>query len=712
MRRRAAAENRWWWWWSGTVVLAAALLALARPARAEDGASDWFVTDQGRVRLVAAAPAVGDAATVTLGLEFRLAPHWKIYWRSPGDAGYPPRLDWTGSTNLAEASVAWPAPRRFSVSGLETMGYSDAVVLPITVRLDHPGSPVDLRAALSYLTCAEICVPYDTVLTLALPVQAGSAQSSGFAALIARYAARVPGDGAASGLALHAANLVLGDKPMLELRIESMAPLAAPDAYVEGAAGVSFGAPQAAPGDRPGESLLRLRVFGDGGAIAALVGHPLTVTLVDGERALEAAVTPGAAPPPADLRLLLAILPLALLGGLILNVMPCVLPVLSIKLLGVAEQSGRSRGAVRLGFVATAIGVLLSFLALAAVMVALKSAGLAVGWGLQFQEPLFLVAMVVLLTLFAANLWGFFEVPLPDWLAGLASAGEGHVLLGNVATGAFATLLATPCSAPFLGTAIGFALAAGPLEIVTVFLALGLGFAAPYLVIALFPQSVLWLPKPGRWMLTLRRVLGLALAGTALWLLSVLTAQTGWRAALAVGVLMAAAAVALALLRTPRARRVAPAALFALAFVVPVAFSAPPPGRGADAFWRPFDRAAIDKLVGEGRVVFVDVTADWCLTCKVNKQLVIETDPVNARLAAPGVVAMRADWTRPSEAIAAYLRGFGRYGIPFDAVYGPRAPQGLALSEILSSNEVLTALSEAAAPGRVAGASHVAGASQ
>jgi suppressor for copper-sensitivity B len=690
--------------WRVRAALVLGLLALALPVRAEEGASDWFVNDQGRVRLIAASPDVGDSAQLKLGLEFRLEPHWKIYWRSPGDAGYPPRLDWTGSTNLADTQIAWPAPRRFSVSGLETLGYTDAVVLPITARLARPGAPVDLRVQLSYLTCAEICVPWDTVLTLALPAHADAAQSSGFAALIARYAARVPGDGRATGLALRSASLVPGKPPLLELRVKSETPLLAPDAFPEGPNGVAFGAPRLAQGDAPGEALLRLPVFGDRAAIDGMVGHPLAITLVDGERSLEASVTPEAAPPAADLGWLLSILPLALLGGLLLNVMPCVLPVLSIKLLSVAGQGGRSRRAVRLGFIATAAGVLLSFLVLAGIMVALKSAGLAVGWGMQFQEPLFLVGMVALLTLFAANLWGFFEVPLPQWLAGLASAGEGHVLLGNVATGAFATLLATPCSAPFLGTAIGFALAAGPTEIVVVFLALGIGLASPYLLVALMPRLVLWLPKPGRWMLGLRRILGLALAGTALWLLSVLVAQTGLRAALAVGVLMTAAAATLWLLRAPMARRVVPSALFAAAFVVPTLLSAPPSAGPADGFWRPFDQAAIERLVGEGRVVFVDVTAEWCLTCKLNKELVIAAPAVNARLTAPGVVAMRADWTRPSDVIAAYLRGFGRYGIPFNAVYGPHAPKGLALSEILTTDQVLTALSEAAGPGRVAGA--------
>ena len=687
----------------GLALMASLVLACTAPisAKADGGASDWFVTDQGRVRLVAATPGVGDAAVLSLGLEFHLEPHWKIYWRSPGDAGYPPRLDWAGSTNLADTQMSWPAPKRFSVQGLETVGYTDTVVFPITARLVQPGEAVRLQVALSYLTCSEICLPYDTKLALELP--AGMpAGGGGFAGLIARNAARVPGDGSASGLTLSAATIVSRDAPLLELRVGSQRPLANPDAFVEGPAGVAFGAPVLASGDAPGQSVLRLRAYGSRAALERLVGERLTVTVTDGDRSVEAVVTPSAGPPAENFSLLLGILPLALLGGFILNFMPCVLPVLSIKLLSVVEQGGRSRRAVRLGFLASAAGVVLSFLGLAGVMLAFKAGGVAVGWGVQFQQPLFLIAMVALLTLFAGNLWGFFEVPLPQAVSGMLGSGDSASVLGNLAAGAFATLLATPCSAPFLGTAVGFALAAGPVEIVAIFLALGIGLAAPYLLVALMPNLALHLPRPGRWMVGLRRLLGFSLAGTAAWLISVLVTQIGLNAALAVGALMVVATAALALLGIGRPRRAVVAALLLAAFGVPIALGVPPSSGPGDTFWRPFDRDAIAKFVGEGRVVFVDVTADWCLTCKLNEQLVIDAPAIHRRLASADVVAMRADWTRPSDAISAYLRSFGRYGIPFNAVYGPAAPGGLALSEILTSNQVLSALAEAAKPGKVA----------
>ncbi|HEY0832581.1 MAG TPA: thioredoxin family protein, partial [Azospirillum sp.] len=401
--------------------------------------------------------------------------------------------------------------------------------------------------------------------------------------------------------------------------------------------------------------------------------------------------------PVASLPSMLAV---ALLGGLILNLMPCVLPVLSLKMLSMVAHSGAPPRRVRAGFLASAAGILASFLVLAGAMVALKTAGAAVGWGIQFQQPLFLVFMVVLVTLFAANLWGLFEIPLPRFLADTAGGTEGHGYGGQFATGAFATLLATPCSAPFLGTAVGFALANGPLEVFAIFTALGVGLALPYLLVAAFPAIARHLPRPGRWMVALRRVLGGALALTGVWLLSVMAVQVGEPVAGLVAALMAALVLALWLgHRLAAGMRwagpVSAALLTLAAFIVPVQF-----GAGADAApvattaWKSFDEAAIGKHVAEGRTVFVDVTADWCITCQANKKLVMNRGEVARRLDGD-VVALRADWTRPDERIAAYLARHGRYGIPFNIVYGPGAPDGIALPELLTTGAVLEALDKA-----------------
>jgi len=685
----------------GLLCLAACLLLGASiAAGATEPASSWFTTQQGRVRLIAAEPSVGSAAQTTLGLQFELAGGWKIYWRSPGDAGFPPQLDWAGSENIASAGIAWPAPERFSVLGLETVGYEGTVVLPIAVTLAKPGAPLHAVVALNYLTCEKICIPYETTLTLDLP--AGPAASGGFAEVIAEYQAKVPGDGKAAGLHLVSAGIESGDKPHLLLRLNADPPLARPDAFVEGPEGVGFGAPVLA-GD-PAHPELRIPVYGDGKTLAMLSAKPLTVTVVDGLRALEAVAVPSEEAPPAALPSLLRVLLLALLGGFILNFMPCVLPVLSLKLLA-AVGHGESSAELRRSFLATALGILLSFLVLAGAMLAVRSAGMAVGWGAQFQQPAFLAAMAVLTTLFAANLWGWFEISLPRAIADRASLAPGRPsMLGSVAAGALATLLATPCSAPLLGTAVGFALAGSSLDILAVFAALGLGLALPYLAVAVVPALAHLLPRPGHWMLTLRRILGLALLGTSAWLVFVLVAEAGLPAAALVAAFLVALLLFLGFARASRWRTtgvlLAIAAAFGAVMILPSPQAAP--SRLADTLWRPFDRTQIAGLVREGKVVFVDVTADWCVNCKFNRWLVLDRSPVRERLAAPGTVAMIADWTRPDAAISAYLMSYGRYGIPFNAVYGPGAPSGIALSELLSAEDVLRAIEKAQGSSRAA----------
>jgi suppressor for copper-sensitivity B len=393
----------------------------------------------------------------------------------------------------------------------------------------------------------------------------------------------------------------------------------------------------------------------------------------------------------------LAILALALFGGLILNVMPCVLPVLSIKLLGLVNHGGGERGPVRRSFLASAAGIIFTFLVLAGILASFRAGGAAVGWGIQFQQPIFIVGMTVLITLFAANIWGLFEVRLPVWVAGRAGGQTGNSQSAGTSfvSGVFATVLATPCSAPFLGTAIGFAIARGPVEIFSIFLALGLGMAAPFLLVAAVPYLATRLPRPGRWMLIVKKVLAIALVATAAWLLSVLAFQVSLEAAYFLAAVMAA--VIGVLFVAPRLpERMRPVAATVVVLMGIASFAAPQLGGAVsedvavdDRVWRPFDPAAIPLLVADGKVVFVDVTAEWCITCQVNNKLVLTRGASRVLLSDPNVVAMRADWTNPDERIARYLASFNRFGIPFNVIYGAVAPNGLALPELLKESVVV-----------------------
>ena len=665
--------------------LCCVLAALCAPS-ALAAASSWFAHEHGAVRMIAGATA-GDK--IDLGLQFRMKPGWKIYWRSPGDAGFPPQVNWAGSVNLASAEMSWPSPERFSVLGLETLGYRNEVVLPITVSPFESGKEIALKARVRFLTCSDICVPYETDLALVLPSGVDAPETT----LIDRWRARVPRLG--------------GDAPLSIDRIEvagrTLVVLASaeggfgkPDLFVEGPPGFRFGPPEIDSNGPKASMRIAVQPPGDAG----LEGREATLTLVDGDRAIERRVALPRAAPQAPV-FLSAILGLAVLGGLILNLMPCVLPVLSLKLMTVIRHGGESHGRIRAGFVASAAGILACFVILGTVAAGLKAAGLAAGWGIQFQQPAFVTFMTAVIVLFACNMWGFFEIRLPGTVTDAASGDTGRGLWGHFLTGAFATLLATPCTAPFLGTAVGFALARGVFEIYAVFLAVGLGLALPWLLVAGFPGLARRLPKPGSWMVTVKRVLSFALIGTAVWLLSILWFQIGGPATVMVALLLGAMAFAIRQYRDLGGR-----ARFATG--VTAAFLAAGSMAGAGAFsgeglsvaknappWRPFDTARIGTEVASGMTVLVDVTADWCLTCQINKSLVLERGRVADLLGGSGVVAMRADWTSPDDRIAAYLESFGRFGIPFNVVHGPAAPGGVVLPEILSESAVLTAIEEA-----------------
>lgn len=707
------------------------------PAETMAAASDWDRTDVSAVRLIAATDGVGESRTVRLGLQFRLDPGWKIYWRSPGDAGLPPQPDFSASDNIAQTAMHWPAPQRFLEAGdLETIGYLGETVFPLDVTLARPGEPMRVRAVVDYQACEKICIPY--VADLALDLPAGPAGPTEYTQVIDQAEARVPGPPPAAGIEIRDVALD-GAVPDQTLRVtaHSVTPFTAPDLIVEG--GDMFRFTKAEADLAPDRLTVSLKVPVESYSGDSAAGETVTLTLVDSGLAAEfettlgtggtPAASPSAAAGPSQMQAagtagtvagidLVVILLLAMVGGLILNLMPCVLPVLSLKVMGVISHGGGERGRVTRSFLATAAGIVASFLVLALALIGLKAGGHAVGWGIQFQQPLFLVFLTVVVSLFAYNLFGLFEIRLPggvgDW-AGRPDAGKtrsgsrGGSLSGAFWTGAFATLLATPCSAPFLGTAVGFALSRGAGEIALVFAALGLGMAIPYLLVAAVPGLATRLPKPGPWMLWVRRIMGLALAATAVWLLTIIAVQSGPWAAAIVAALMLAIGAVLAALASRRGRLAAGAvtALTLVAFVMPALLGGGPeagadghaPGAGdatvTEAVWQAFDPGAIPELVAAGKTVFVDVTADWCVTCKVNKTLVLDSDVVRQRLADDGVIAMRADWTRPDPVITDYLAGFGRYGIPFNAVYGPGTPTGTPLSELLSRDAVLAALDQA-----------------
>lgn len=678
-------------------------LTLALPVTGHAASGPWATSEVVDARLVSAVEGTGALQAVPVGIELRLKNGWKTYWRSPGEAGLPPTVDWAGSGNLASAVLSYPAPHRFEISRQQTYGYKEQVVFPIKVAPTAVGQPLELKAALDILVCEKICVPQSLALTLAVP--AGDAVPGAEAQLLGRFAAQVPLTGEVAGLSLTGASVIgSGDKQTLQVSVVSSEPLRAPDLFAEVEPTIIFGQPDIALTDGGRRATFSFTPRAALPAGTTLAGRSATFTLVEGERAIERTVVIGEGQPGSLLSWAATngtMLAVALLGGLILNLMPCVLPVLSIKLMSVISHGDAPPAAVRRNFLATAAGIVFSMLAIAAVLIAIKAAGGVVGWGTQFQQPVFVAIMAVIVTLFACNMWGLFEIVLPPSLSNFAGSVGGDSLLGNFAIGAFATLLATPCSAPFVGTAVGFALAGGPGQIVPIFAALGLGLAAPYLAVAAVPRLARSMPRPGRWMVRLRQGLSLALAATVAWLLTILPPQIGMAATLVTTGLLVALIAALALSRdglltSPLPGRMAAVAL-ALAIVgLPLIVREPAPADASASriAWASFDRDRVRSLVSQGKTVFVDVTAQWCAVCKTNKKFVLDTPDVEARLQT-ATVAMRADWTSPDPKISALLASFGRYGIPFNVVFGPGAPSGVLLPELLTRDAIFAAIDTA-----------------
>lgn len=682
------------------------------PLAADAASGQWQKADFASARLISAAEGSGAAEHLKLGVEINLKDDWKTYWRSPGDAGLPPTLDWTGSANFKSAALAYPAPERFQLFGLQTFGYSRNFVFPIDVIVTEPGKPFAGRAKLDMLVCEKVCVPQ--TLNLAIDIPAGPATPGAEAQILNRFASAVPGNGGAAGLSLVSATTGAAEDGTgaLNVVLSSQIDFAAPDLFAEIEPVTAFKAPIVVLSADRKTASMTLPLAKPMPPGVKLNERLATLTVVDGARSAQfdtrilggAGADDGTTNKATSLGQMILI---ALFGGLILNLMPCVLPVVSIKLMSFIKSADEPLSRVRAASLANAAGIVVSMLAIAGLLIALKSAGVAIGWGVQFQQPVFIAAMALIVTLFACNLWGLFEIIAPGSVSNFAdqTSGEGKSLWSNFLTGVFATVLATPCSAPFVGISVGFALAQGPVQILAIFAALGVGLAIPYLAASAAPQFVRLMPRPGKWMVTLQRVMALALVATSIWLLSVLAAQSGKDVALLTAALLVTLTVALFVRRALPKHRAVLAAGAALAGAIAVL--APAVGFGVKPSaiaslsttrldWSRLDIQRIKSLVAQGKTVFVDVTADWCITCQANKRIVLDQSPIVDRLANE-TITMRGDWTSPDPEITAFLAQFGRYGVPLNVVFGPGDPSGIALPELLTARAVDAAIEKAAA---------------
>ena len=645
-----------------------------------------------------------------LALRQEIEPGWHTYWTNPGDSGLPTTLDLTLPPGFKAGPIAWPTPQRFASGPVVDYGYEREVILPLTIETPvtlQVGADISLKAHASWLVCSDTCIPEDAELSISLPVSAVSAPDPQWGDAFVASRARTPVPNpfptklsvADDKLKLH---VVMGDASQLR---DVMFFPADPNV-------VDNDSPPVIAGDPDGLDVTLVR------DTSKPVPSVLNGVLAYRDLAAEAGGSPGAiviaapievatASTHAGFELVVAIL-LAFAGGIVLNLMPCVLPVLAIKAFSLVQHGQASQREIRLQGLAYAAGVLVSFALIAGALIGFRAAGAEIGWGFQLQSPLFVAVMIYVLFAVGLNLSGVFTFG-----ASLTGVGSNLTSLkgyaGSFFTGALATLVATPCTAPFMAAALGFAITQPWYASLAVFESVGLGLAFPYLVISFSPGARNLLPKPGIWMVRLKECLAFPVYGTAVWLIYVLSLEAGAETAAAIlaGIVLIAFAVWIyEVVRSSEARSrgwgtgiAALSALSAFALVLATASnSAPRAADDAGLSWQNFSQASLDALRAEGKPIFVDVTAAWCITCKVNERVALADPSVRKLFSAQGVIPVKADWTREDPAITRMLEANGRAGVPLYLFYPKSQTSGeqrrvVILPQILTPDAILEAIS-------------------
>ena len=501
------------------------------------------------LELISSVNSIPKENNLHLGLYFKLDPGWKIYWKYPGKAGYPPDIDWVKSKNIKDLEILWPKPEEFEILGMESLGYSKEVILPIKLIIENNNEKLLANFDVDYLTCKKICIPFNDNLILNIPT--GDGQVSEYGKVINQYIDK--------SNYLNYSSLLNPDSILLFLFI-------------------------------------------------------------------------------------------AFVGGVILNFMPCVFPVLSLKIYNVLSQQQQNinNKTIKRNFLATILGIIFSFFVLSLITVLLKSLGHSLGWGFQFQSPIFLSFMILILILFSLNLIDFFSIDIPFFFKKFLNKvinfnKKSSEFFQNFLLGSFITILSTPCSAPFIGTALGFAFVSSNQVIFLIFFCISLGLSSPYIILATKPQILSFLPKPGLWMKKFKYFLSFLLILTAIWLASVLLIQ--------INVIN---------------------------------------NDSKNNNWLNFDTIKLKELVNENNIVFVDITADWCMTCFYNKKTVLDRKKVKNIFEKYDVKKMRGNLTKPNKEINKYINSYGRFGIPANVIYSPSAPQGVLLPEVLTVRNLLS----------------------
>ena len=605
--------------------------------------SEWSNGAESQVRIISPFDFNNNQNEIFFGLQYKLKKGWKTYWKSPGEGGFPQNVNWQLSKNVKGIEIFWPTPEYFEILGFTSIGYQNEVIFPLKIIIDDVSEETEIILNIDYLTCKDICIPGKA--NLELRISPGNAKFTEHYFTIQKALSSVPRifRGDKNSVNIFSKAYENQDKISIIISVESLNLIKDPEFFIHS----EFGLPVEKPKITFAPNLKNITAtFDYKKELIANKNFTLNTVFKNNKNTFEYI---------HDIKVenfsnvsifnnsLIYILIISLLGGMILNLMPCVLPVLSIKILSFLKSS-KDKTSIGKSFFITSLGIISSFVFLAAILIFLRVLGVNVGWGMQFQQPVFLIIIALILLLFSLNIFGFYEFKTPYFLnsSGIKFL-TSNSYFKDFFNGFFATVLATPCSAPFVGTAITVAFTQSIYAMLGIFILMGTGMALPYLIFALFPNLIIFLPKPGLWMKYLRYFLGILIFATFIWILSIL--------------------------------------LNHISFIDKYQ-------NQFDSEWIDFTLIELDDLKNKNDIIFVDITADWCATCQYNKINVINSKVIIEEFKKNKIIKVQGDWTKPNKKIANFIQQYNRFGIPFNIFYSKNYPEGVILPEILTKKEV------------------------
>ena len=647
--------------------------------------SDWAISEKSKVRLISPMTASNNNNQLILALEYELEEEWKTYWKSPGGGGFPQKIIWNNSSNVKDIKILWPEPIEFEILGLKSIGYKDKVIFPLIVDIEDNQKQTNLNLNINYLVCRDICIPGNADIFLDLP--SGDGEYTDYFFEIEKVLSTTLNNNIdftpISNFSFKA--IENNNSVIFDIEISTTSFFDDPKIFIH----TPFGLPVVEPINNYSLDFQKLKTsfnfrldqFNE-------KKFPIEIFFYDNNHSFK--VEKNVEIENVDKNIstnnsLLYLLLISLLGGFILNLMPCVFPVLSLKLLSVINTEDKK---IKSSFFITVLGIITSFLILGSFFAILKQINISISWGMQFQEPYFLMFILTIISMFFLNTLGLFQINLPSFLSSSKILNSGNnFYTKNFFNGFFATLLATPCSAPYLGTAVTAAFTQSTTYLFLIFFFMGIGMSLPYLIIAFFPGLISFLPRSGKWMIYFKYFLSILLFITIVWLLSILNNYFNYFFIVTFTVLLIliSAILKFRIYQIPLI-----ISLIIIFFLTPYlnSFQKINEENYKSNNWLDFNSKSIPEIIANNEIIFLDITADWCITCKFNKINVLNSKTVSDFFDSQEVTLIKADWTQPNEKINKFLKKYNKFGIPFNAFYSSKFPEGIVMNEILTEKQI------------------------